>query len=142
MTASGAAIPPATITRRDGDRHSYSIEKQEESTGIEASWHDLKSGKKKRLIAGEKGKVRRLSRTYSSEQAARAAVRAEQGRKSRLPERLSFDLALGRPDLYPERKITAKGFKPEIDAGKWLIASVSHRLGSGGFTSSLDMEIS
>lgn len=141
MTASGKAIPPTTITRKDGDRHRFSIEKQEESTGVEASWHDTKSGKKKRVLAGEKGKVRRLARNYPTEAAAKAAAKAEQSRKARLPKKLSFDLALGRPDLFPETKVTAKGFKPEIDAEKWLIASISHRIGSSGFTTSIDMEV-
>ena len=140
ITASGQTIPPASITRRDGDKHRFSIEKQDESTGVEASYHDLKSGKKKKVQAGEKGKMRKLSRTYPGEAAARAAANAEHGRRGRLPRKLSFDLALGRADLYPERKVTVRGWKPEIDNTSWLIAGVSHRLSNSGFTTSIEME--
>lgn len=140
ITAGGKPIPPASITRRDGDKHRFSIEKQDESTGVEASYHDLKSGKKKKVQTGEKGKLRKLSRTYPTEAAARAAAKAEHSRRGRLPRKLSFDLALGRPDLYPERQLTAKGWKPEIDGSSWLIASVSHRLSNSGFTTSIEME--
>ncbi|SNS20739.1 hypothetical protein SAMN06295912_102267 [Sphingomonas laterariae] len=140
MTASGKPIPPATIQRQTGDRHRYTIEKQDEATAVEAGYHDLATGKKKTVKAGS-GKARKLSRTYASEAAALAGAKAEQSRRARLPVKLSFELAIARPDLYPERRITAEGFKPEIDATKWLIASVSHRLAkSGGFTTSLEME--
>ncbi|MFT3967751.1 MAG: contractile injection system protein, VgrG/Pvc8 family [Sphingobium sp.] len=140
ITATGKAIPSATVRRRDGDRHRFSIEKQEEVTGVEASYHDLGAGRKKTVTAGKSGKTRKLSRTYASEAEAKAAASAEQSRAGRLPLKLSFDLALGRPDLYPERRITAQGFKKEIDAQGWLIAQVTHRLGGGGFTTALEME--
>lgn len=144
LTPTGKAIPPITVRRRDGDGHRYSIEKQDESSGVEASYHDVKSGKKKKVVAGANGggtgKTRKLSRTYATEAAAKAAAKAEHSRAARLPVKLSFNLALGRSDLYPERRLTASGFKAEIDATKWLIAEVSHRLGNGGFTTSLQME--
>ncbi|HWJ69138.1 MAG TPA: contractile injection system protein, VgrG/Pvc8 family [Sphingobium sp.] len=140
MTPTGKAIPAATIQRRDGDGHRFSIETQEEVTGIEASYHDLGSGKKKKVLAGAKGKTRRLSRAYPTEAAAKAAAQAEQRRAGRMPMKLSFNLALGRPDLYPERRVTVRGWKPEIDGTQWLIAQVAHRLGGNGFTTSLEME--
>jgi hypothetical protein len=34
---------------------------------------------------------------------------------------MAYTLALGRADLYPEPRITLRGFKPEIDAITWLI---------------------
>lgn len=140
MTPSGKAIPAATIRRRDGDGHRFSIETQEEVTGVEASYHDLGSGKKKRVTAGKKGKTRRLARSYPTEAAAKAAAAAEHSRAGRMPMKLSFNLALGRPDLYPERRITAQGWKPEIDGTQWLIAQVAHRLGGNGFTTAIEME--
>lgn len=140
LTATGKTIPPAALVRQQGDRHRYSVEEQDETTGVEAGWHDLKTGRKKRVLAGKKGKVHHLSRTYSGEAAARAAAKAEHSRRTRLPVKLSFDLALGRPDLYPERTLTVSGFKPEIDAATWLIAQVTHHLGNGGFTTALEME--
>lgn len=140
MTATGKAIPSATIRRSDGDRHRFSIEKQEEVTGIEASYHDLGSAKKKTVTAGKKGNTRRLSRTYATEAEAKAAASAEQSRIGRQPRKLSFSLALGRADLFPEKRITASGFKAEIDKHAWLISQVAHRIGGGGFVTDLDME--
>ncbi|HEX7856019.1 MAG TPA: contractile injection system protein, VgrG/Pvc8 family [Sphingobium sp.] len=140
MTAGGKTIPSATIRRRMGDRHRYSLETQEEVTGVEASYHDLGSAKKKTVTAGKKGKTRKLARTYSSEAAAKAAASAEHSRAGRSPAKLTFDLALARPDLYPERRIKAEGFKQEIDAQSWLIAVVTHRLGGNGFTTAIELE--
>ncbi|WP_231923209.1 hypothetical protein [Sphingobium cloacae] len=51
-------------------------------------------------------------------------------------------LALGRPDAYPEARVTVTGFKPEIDAATWLITEVTHRLDKGGgFGTDLKMEM-
>jgi len=50
-------------------------------------------------------------------------------------------LALGRPELYPERPATLGGFKAEIDARAWLIAEAEHTLtGDGGLGTRLKLE--
>jgi len=54
---------------------------------------------------------------------------------------LSYTLALGRADLYPEQKLRVQGFKPQIDATPWLIAKATHTItGSAGFTTQLELE--
>lgn len=140
VTASGAAIPALTITRRDGDRHSFSIEKREEAGAIEAAWHDRK-GAKKQVVKVGSGEPRRLARTYASEAAARAAAKAELGRAARAPRKLNLSLALGRLEIYPDRPVTVRGFKAAIDATRWLVSDVTHELAAGrGFTTTLTLE--
>ncbi|HEX8583044.1 MAG TPA: contractile injection system protein, VgrG/Pvc8 family [Allosphingosinicella sp.] len=139
-TATGAAIPGATIVRRQGDKHNFSMEKKEESEGVSAAYHDRKAAKTKVVHAGKPDKAKRLARTYHTESAAKRAARSEHGRQQRAGAKFSFELALGRADLYPERKTRVQGFKPEIDATPWLIVEVVHTLGQGGYTTSLQME--
>ncbi|MEH3040062.1 MAG: contractile injection system protein, VgrG/Pvc8 family [Sphingomonas paucimobilis] len=139
-TVSGAALPAITIYRRDGDRHDYQVQKQEEATGVSADWHDRASAKKRTVTAGKADGARKLSRTYASEADARAAAKAEAGRAARQPRTLSLSLALGRPDLKPETPITVSGFKAAIDAQRWVLAEVTHTLGDRGFATGLKLE--
>ena len=53
---------------------------------------------------------------------------------------MSYTLALGRPDLYPEIPVLLSGFKPEIDDAQWLAKTVTHKIDSSGFTTALDLE--
>ncbi len=144
VTASGAAIPGLTITRRDGDRHTFRIEKREEAGAIEAAWHDRKGARKQVVKVGSgTGEPRRLARTYASEAGARAAAQAELGRAGRAPRKLDLGLALGRLDIYPDRPVTVSGFKAPIDAARWIVSEVTHELlASSGFKTTLSLEIS
>ncbi len=77
---------------------------------------------------------------YATEATAHAAAKAEAARRKRAPATLDLDLALGRPDLYPERKLTVTGFKPDIDGRHWLIVEVDHRFDGGGLRTRLKLE--
>ena len=85
-------------------------------------------------------KPKRLGRVYASEGAARAAATAEKARAARQPRKLLFDLALGRPEICPEQRVTAQGFKADIDAIAWLVAEVTHTLGDRGLLTSVQLE--
>ncbi len=141
-TTTGAPIPAITISRSDGDRHSFRIRKREEAGSVLADWHDRKSAKKKTVTVGSgTGEVKRLARTYPTEDAARRAATAEQGRATREPRSLDLGLALGRLEIYPDRAVTVTGFKGEISAVKWLVADVTHELlPDRGFTTALTLE--
>ncbi len=141
-TATGATIPAITIRRGDGDRHSFQIRKREEAGSVSADWHDRKSAKKKTVTVGSgTGENKHLARTYPTEDAARRAATAERGRAAREPRSLDLGLALGRLEIYPERPIIIRGFKPDVDSVKWLVADVSHELlADRGFTSALTLE--
>jgi len=48
-------------------------------------------------------------------------------------------LAFGRAELFLECKVTTSGYKPEIDATRWLIAEVTHSWANErGFTTALN----
>jgi len=143
QTASGKDLPAAIISRRHGDRHDFGIEARESTSAVNAEWHDRKEAKKKKVTVGSgAGAERTLTRVYSTEAAAKKAAEAEASRSKRAPRKLSLGLALARVDLYPEQKVTAAGFKAEIDATKWLLAEVEHSLdANGGFTSRLQLEL-
>lgn len=54
---------------------------------------------------------------------------------------LSYRLAGGRADIYPEQTVNVSGFKPEIDGTDWLEAKATHTIdASGGFITALELE--
>lgn len=142
ITATGKNLPTVTIRRRDGDQHSFRIEKPEEAGTVEAGWHDRKAGERKHERAGANGsaKTRRLSRVYATKESAAAAAKAEHSRAARKPLSLSLTLALGNPQLFPEKKATVTGYKPAIDAVPWLVSEVTHTIGDRGYTTALKLE--
>ena len=59
-TASGKAIPQMTITRKDGDRHSFSIADRGAYTGVTASWLHTKDPAPKKVKLQRKKKEQHL----------------------------------------------------------------------------------
>lgn len=147
-TATGQAIPAGTLTRGDGDTFSYRRVERGQYDGVEARWHDQDQAKRRTVKVGAEGaagaskgrKTKRLRRVFGNEADAKAAASAEHGRIKRAGAEFDYKLALGRPDLYPERSLRVSGFKPEIDAQRWLIAEATHSLDDNGLSTSLKLE--
>lgn len=129
ITATGKPLPAITTRRRNGDRHSYRVEKREAAGKVVAEWHDRKGARKKKVEVGSgDGAERKLSRVYASEAEARRAATAELKRAGRAPRRLELDLSLGRAEISPELPARAIGYKADIDGQLWLICEVRHQL--------------
>jgi phage protein D len=139
-SASGQSLARLTIRRRDGDRHSFRLEKREESEGVVAEYHDRRAAKRKSVTVGKASGARRLSHVYASESSAHRAAKSTMSRAKRAPGSLDISLALGRADVFPEQKARALGFKREIDAMKWIVVSVTHTLSERGFMTALKVE--
>lgn len=132
-TANGKAIPPATLTRLSGDRYRYRRGERGQFGGVEARWHDKASGTRKTVSVGGGDKPpKRLKRIYANEAAAQEACRSAQGKMARAKAEFEMELALGRPDLFPERPMSLSGFKPEIDSTAWVVRETTHTLDANG----------
>lgn len=146
-TASGRAIPAATLTRRSGDKYSYRRAARDSHDGVEARWHDPDRAERRTVrVGGSSGQdgspPRRLRRTFPTETSARQAAESEERRVKRAAAEFEINLALGDPTLYPDRPVQLQGFKPEIDGQSWLIAEVVHSIDSkGGFGTRLKLEV-
>ncbi|BAV65747.1 contractile injection system protein, VgrG/Pvc8 family [Sphingobium cloacae] len=142
MSATGKPLPRLTLRRHAGDGHSWQRQKRDGQEGVTASWHDKGAAKRKTTTAGKQDGAKKLRKIYPDEDSANRAAHAENDRLKRAPATLDMKLALGRPDAYPEARVTVTGFKPEIDAATWLITEVTHRLDKGGgFGTDLKMEM-
>ncbi|RAR53909.1 hypothetical protein C7401_12683 [Paraburkholderia unamae] len=143
-TASGKSLDVLTITRENGDQHRYHISQRESYAAVRAHYHSNAKGKRQSvLIGGENNQnVKVLPEDYATEAEARAAAEAEFARTQRSQATLTYTLALGRAEIFPELPVVVSGFKPEIDATPWLVKCVTHTISAdGGFGSQLDLEV-
>jgi phage protein D len=141
QTSDGQTLPSLTIRRGDGDGHNWQRQKRDGQEGVSASWHDRKAAKRKTFTVGKEDGAKKLRKVYPDEASAKRAATAERNRLKRAPATFDMTLALGRPDAYPEARVSVSGFKDVIDGATWLISEVTHRLDkSGGYTTSLRME--
>lgn len=140
-TASGLDLPHITLTRIDGDQHRYLQADRDSYDGVRAYYYDVNSAKKQEAIAGGGDNLKDLRHTYSDQQSALRAARAEFRRLQRGSATLSYTLAMGRPDLIPELTYTLQGVKAEIDEIIWYGGNVQHSLtADDGYTVSLELE--
>ena len=82
-----------------------------------------------------------LPKDYATEAEARAAAEAEFARTQRSQATMSYRLARGRAELFPEMPVTVSGFKPEIDETPWLVKEATYTVADGGFETSLELEV-
>lgn len=142
-TASGIQLPTARITRADGDQHRFAQADRDKYSGVRAYWNHKPGADRKSVLVGNSGNAKRLRETFNTQAEAREQANAEWKRIQRGAATLSYTLALGRADLYPEQRVRVEGFKPEIDGTGWLIAKATHTVkGESGYTTQLELETS
>jgi phage protein D len=140
-TVSGNAVPDAVLLRERCSQIDWRRAARDRAQdGAEAQWHDPHEAKRKTHSTGGKN-PKRLKKTYASEADAKAAAEAETKRLKRAAATLSASLAWGNPLLSPGVRITATGFKSDIDTIRWLISSADHTMDASGLKTRIEMEV-
>lgn len=139
---SGVKLPPLVLTRSDGDSVAWKRAARDKYSGVTAKWHDGSAARKRKAEAGKDGNRKALKRVYGSEAEAKRAAAAEWSRLQRGEGSVDFSLAIGRPEIYPERPARFEGprLKPEITGAEWIVEEVEHELAGGGLTTRLKLE--
>lgn len=141
VTVGGKAVPEAVLLRSRCSQIDWRRAARDKAQdGAEAQWHDPDEAKRKTISTGGENR-KRLKRTYASEADAQAAAEAESKRLKRAAATLSASLAWGNPLLFPGVRVTAIGFKSEIDSTPWLISSAEHSMHAGGLKTRIEMEV-
>jgi len=141
LTAGGTALPLLALVRSVGDQHRYHVAERNAYTGVRASWHDFGTARAKSVRAGAAGHVKVLRGRYASEEDAQHAASAEMARVQRGACTFELQLAIGRPDVYPEMPVQLAGWHPTIDAVSWIVEQARHTLdGTNGYTTALSLE--
>ncbi len=83
-----------------------------------------------------------LSRTYANRANAERAAKMQWERLQRGVATFSIQFARGRADLYTEMPVKVSGFKQPIDAGEWIITTLTHSLSAeNGYATSIELEV-
>lgn len=140
-TAGGIDLPTLTLVRASGDRHHFQEIDRSAYTGVRARWYDVNGARGHLALAGKNGHVKILRGDYPTEADAKRAAEAELARVKRGAATFSLDLAIGRPDIYPEMPVKLVGWPEAITAYEWIVSKATHKLdGNGGYLTSLDLE--
>ena len=157
--AGGKVLGTVHITRQLGDQHRYHVADRTSYDSVRVRYHNPRTAKEESVVASidSEGKdaqkadddmdshinldVKELKDRAGSEEEALRAASAEAQRIARGQATFSLRLALARPALMPQATVIVTGFKKGIDGQPWLVKSVEHSLGDGGFTSQVEMEL-
>lgn len=140
-TAGGTSLPTITLRRSNGDRHHFQEIDRGAYTGVRARWYDMHGARGHLALAGKNGHIKILRGDFSTEADAKRAAEAELARVKRGAATFTLDLAIGRPDIFPEMPVRLEGWPDAITAYEWIVAKAKHKLdGNGGYLTSLDLE--
>lgn len=146
VTASGGKVPGLTIVRSATVDHDFSVQDREgETTVVRARWRDYEAARTGYAQAGGdadgEGSVTTLQRVFPTRAEAQAAARAALAGIARGQHELRLQLAYGRPEVIAGQPFKVHGWRPEIDAIKWITGVVTHTIsGDQGYTTGIEAE--
>ena len=138
--ASGVDLPPATILVGQCESWSAVVAGRNEYKAVRAYWQDVKKANRTGVIAGSGSPVMSLKNTYTNATDARRAAESKLKSLQRGAATMTINGLIGDPLMSAERTVSLVGFRQGVDGDNWVINSVSHRFGPGGYTCGLDLE--
>lgn len=145
-SAKGTKTPTFTINVTDIEPNSfdYGDADRENCNGVEAEYHDRKTGQKKKILHGHDPKdpkpPQKLKRTHHNEKNASDHAKSHHQASKRGAVKCSFQLPLGRPDLFPNAKIKLENFKAAISNKNWVIEEIQTEMGASGLKTNITLE--
>lgn len=129
IAADGRTLDPVEVPRTRLIRYGWQIKSREVDGRVEAEWADTAGGRVERVVAGERGVVRRLRQVFASPSEARRAATAARQASQRQAVTVTATLAFT-PELLAGGRVRFDGLHPGID-GLFGLNKVSHVLDGG-----------
>lgn len=142
QSASGKALSAVTLTRADVSRYSFRLGDRGTQQAVKTKHQDPKTGVLKVVELGNDESpdglpaVHTDRHIYPNESAAKQAAKARLSAFNRSTAAVRLEMA-GRTDLFAERQINAKDFKPGLD-GEYLVDSVEQVFTQSGWTTTVE----
>lgn len=140
--ASGKALSAVTITRADVSRYSFRLGDRGTQQAVKTKHQDPKTGVL-RVVELDNDEapdglpaVHTDRHIYPNQSAAKQAAKARLAAFNRSTAAVRLEMA-GRTDLFAERQINAKDFKPGLD-GEYLVDSVEQVFTQSGWTTTVE----
>ncbi|WP_320169940.1 contractile injection system protein, VgrG/Pvc8 family [Maridesulfovibrio sp.] len=137
-TVSGKSMPTIELVPNQVTSVSVDIESRTNFNTVVALWRDVEGARDVEEIAGSGEPVHRIRHIYPTPEAAIKAAKGKLEAFQRGKQSLSGSLP-GRPELRAEGRLSLSGFRAEKN-GLWSITRATHKLGSGGYVTSVEGE--
>jgi len=137
--AKGQTIPAITLTRRDGWTWRFTRVERDAQNGVEAQYHDGKTGARKTVTTGG-GNPQRLKHIYASQSSAQRAAKSNAAKRARAKSKFEYSLALADCTLRPNQRVALSGWSATVGGMNWLIESVETTMGASGIRQQVRFE--
>ncbi|MBI9110126.1 contractile injection system protein, VgrG/Pvc8 family [Maridesulfovibrio ferrireducens] len=137
-TISGKSMPTMALIPSEVTNYRATITARTDYNKVVAIWRSVESAKDIEEIAGVGEPVHRIRHIYPTPEAAAKAAKAKLEAFQRGKQSLSVSLP-GRPELRAECRLSLSGFRDGVN-GLWSITRATHKLGSGGYVTSVEGE--
>lgn len=139
-TASGDVLPPITLDRHQVTNYRLVFSGRSNIGYVAAYWHDRQQAKRIKELAGDEDQPgKHLKVMYPSASEAQAAAQSELAALQRGQRKLSLTLP-GDPLLLAGSPLLLRDGWRDGFAGEYNVTRVEHRLGSGGYVSTISAE--
>ena len=132
LTASGKPIPQMTLTRSDGDGHTFNIADRDAYTGVSATWLHTKEPKPKRVKVQRKKKEKHL-RALQHPAAKKTTAKAQKAPEAKEGEYLagSDENVFALTTVYATQKAAMRAAQAKLDKLQRGVAQFSISLARG-----------
>ena len=139
ISTSGQSLSAAIIDKSEITSISAKIKERGQYSGVITRYRDKETNSEVEVETTEAwqarlgpGPVFRDKKLYTSKDMAEQAGKAQLDRLRGGTVQIDFTMP-GRPDIFAERPIKLEGVRSPM-AGEWIVKTVTHTLGNGGFT--------
>ncbi len=135
-TASGAVIPPISLTPKEVSNWRVSLVERGAYASVKAKYRDKAQSKEIEVTTGDEEPAYTIRKLFKDEAEASKAASAQLENFERGKSTVSLQLP-GNPLFMAEAPLNLSGFREGVN-GAWVVETATHTFDSGGYSVSLE----